>query len=169
MSLRRSTFVLLGVSVFLVVACQPAAETTEPAESAGPSAAEDREAIEALRQRESETFGAGDVDAIVELFSDDAVLMPPGEPAVVGRAAQRDWLEALYEQFAVEARYADTTLELAGDWAFEQLWFTMTLTPVEGGEATTINGHGLHVYERQADGSWRIAYDVWNSAEPAGM
>lgn len=169
MSLRKFTFLLLGAALIAVLGCQPAAEPPEPVEPTGPTAAEDRQAIDALRQRETENFSAGNVDIILQLFTDDAVLMPPGEPAVVGTAAQRDWLDAFYEQFTVGVSYHETELELAGDWAFEQLSFTMTLTPVEGGEATTMRGRGLHVYERQADGSWRIAYDVWNSTEPAGM
>lgn len=69
----------------------------------------------------------------------------------------------------MEARYDDSELELAGDWAFERLAYAMTLTPVDGGEATTMSGTGFHVYERQADGSWKIAYDIWNVGPSAEM
>lgn len=170
MSLRRYVLAVLTVPFLVALGCQPSAQSpgsADAVEPAGPTAAEDRQAIDAVRDSEVETFGAGDIDAILDLFTEDAVLMPPGEAPVVGRAAQRLWLEAFYEQGTVQNGYGDTELELAGDWAFERLSYTMTLSPVGGGEPTTMSGTGFHVYERQADGSWKIAYDIWNVGGPS--
>ena len=38
----------------------------------------------------------------------------------------------------------------------------MIVTPRAGGEAVTETFKGIHVYRRQADGSWKIAQDAWN-------
>lgn len=123
----------------------------------------DREAITAIRQRERETFSAGDRAAINELFTDDAVIMPPNEPVVIGASARDAWLEAFYRQVSVEAVYTGSTITIVGDHAYETLAFRMTITPVGGGEPTVEIGKGLHIYERQADGSWKIAVDIWNT------
>jgi len=131
--------------------------------AAADTAAADRQALTAIRQREEAAFSAGDIAAMNALFTDDALIMPPNEPAVQGSAARNAWLTALYDQVTVESTYLDAELTLAGDFAYETLVFTLAATPLAGGEPTVENGKGLHIYQRQADGSWKIALDVWNT------
>lgn len=125
------------------------------------------EAIDSIRRAEMVAFSEADVERLLGLFSEDAVVMPPGEPLVTGRAEERAWLEDLYEGFEVDARYTDSDLTLLDGVAYETLAFTMTLTPKDEGKPTSVEGKGLHIYQRQPDGSWKIVLDIWNANQPA--
>lgn len=147
-------------ALLLVAGCTPpVAEDTSAA---------DIQAINQIRERESRAFSAGDRDALNEIFAEDAVVIPPGQPTVEGVEARNAWLDDLYSQVSVEASYTDSEVTLAGDHAFERLDFVLRMTPVGGGDLVEEVGRGLHVYERQPDGSWRIMLDIWNVGPPAG-
>jgi len=53
-----------------------------------------------------------------------------------------------------------------GDWAFGRCNFTATMTPKAGGEPIFTDGKALTLYKRQADGSWKLYWDCWNSNVP---
>lgn len=127
----------------------------------------DRQAITQVRQQEITLFGAGDIDKVLAVFTDDVVIMPPNEPVLVGKEAVRSWLQEMYKQFKIEGTYTSASdLTVTGDWAFERMAITLKLTPTGGGAAVEDVGKGFHVYRRQGDGSWKIAQDIWNSDKP---
>jgi uncharacterized protein (TIGR02246 family) len=131
-------------------------------EPAGLSEA-DVNAINDVREAEMASISAGDVDAHLAVMTDDCLVMPPGGEAVVGHEAVRAWSEAFIEMFEIAGEYTGSEVVGAGDWAIENYTATLTLTPRAGGEAAMETIKGIHVYRRQADGSWKIAQDVWNS------
>lgn len=129
--------------------------------------AADREAITALREREMTLFGSGNVEDMLAVLTDDVVVMPPNEAAIVGKEAARSWFQSMIQQFKIEGTYSSASdLTINGDWAFERMAFTLKLTPTGGGAAIEDVGKGFHVYRRQSDGSWKIAQDIWNSDKP---
>jgi ketosteroid isomerase-like protein len=156
------TRLLLTVLVVLPIAgqAQPAAK---------PGAEADKQAIAKVRDQEIPALASGEPEKLLAIYSDDVVLLPPNEPAVVGKAAARTWLQGMFKQFKVEGTYSSTAdLTVSGDLAFERLAFKLKLTPVGGGAPIEETGKGLHVYKRQA-GAWKIAQDAWNTdaAPPA--
>lgn len=157
---KRMTAVAVALAV---VGCAPSTPEDTPEDTS----AADLEAIRQLHDRELEAFASGDRAAIDEVFTDDAVLMPPGEPTVEGKEERHAWLDGFYEHWSVEVSYTSAGITLAGDWAFERLDYTMSLTPAAGGETVAHDGTGVHIYERQPDGSWKIAWDIWNMNQPA--
>jgi ketosteroid isomerase-like protein len=40
--------------------------------------------------------------------------------------------------------------------------------PRGGGDARTISGNFLRIYQRQSNGEWRMTRDTFNSVPPAG-
>lgn len=155
---RSSHLVLMALS--LVAACTP-----RPAAPAGATQA-DTAAINHVRQEEVTAIATG--DTTLAYLADDAVLMPPNEPAVVGIPAARAWFGAFTGQFRATVAYTSTQVQFGGDLAVEQYTSNLTLTPVAGGEPTTEVLKGLHVYRRDAEGVWKMVQDIWNTdAAPA--
>ena len=111
-------------------------------------------------------INANDADAVLAMLTDDAVYLPPNAPAVAGKAAIRPWIEGYFT--AYRTHWVKETLELvaAGDWAMEYAAERVTDTPVDGGAALEDVCKGLIIYRRQADGTWKVAKDVWNSDRP---
>ena len=54
-------------------------------------------------------------------------------------------------------------VRVAGDWAFARGNYSVTLTPRQGGDVVTVDGKYLTVFQLQADGSWKIHRDIFNS------
>lgn len=161
---------VMAVATSLAIACAPAPD--EAVEEMAEDTVEDtREAdlttFDRMREREMVAFSEGDMATIRELFAADAVVLPPDEPAVEGIEAMAEWFAALHEAAEIDGSYQGADVTLAGDVAYEVNRFTLTVTP-EGGEAVTGMGKGVHIYRRQADGTWRIVLDIWNMDAPAG-
>jgi ketosteroid isomerase-like protein len=57
-------------------------------------------------------------------------------------------------------------VQVVGDVGIVHYTGEMTATPKKGGKPATEIIKGLHIYKRQADGSWKIAQDVWNTDAP---
>ncbi len=57
-------------------------------------------------------------------------------------------------------------VEASGDWAFVRGTYTQTVTPKAGGAATLVDGKFLAIWKRQADGSWKMYIDCFNSNVP---
>jgi len=127
----------------------------------------DLEAITALRKENVAANNAGDVSALLAQFTDDAVLLPPGQLPVRGKAALEAFSRPFHEQYDVETEQTAEEVVVAGDWAYEWGMLTGTARPLAGGEAMQADMKYLYVYERQPDGSWKIAVDIYNNNVPS--
>lgn len=143
------------------LACTPAVEDAAVSNEA------DLQAVRDVRAQEVAAINAG--DTTFAHASADIVMMPPGEPAVVGIAAARGWLQAFMAEFTADLTYATDDFVVSGDWAIEHYAGNITLTPVGGGDTMPEALKGIHIYRRQADGSWKITHDAWNFDAPPPM
>jgi ketosteroid isomerase-like protein len=129
-------------------------------------AAADVEAINQVREGEVTALATEMIDGLSAVYTDDVVFMAPNEPAVMGLQAGQEWFAGLIEQFTVTLEYTGSDVSFAGDWAIERYTGTATFTPKAEGEPLTETIKGIHIYSRQADGSWLIAQDIWNTDVP---
>ncbi|HEX9631399.1 MAG TPA: nuclear transport factor 2 family protein [Gemmatimonadales bacterium] len=160
--MRTAPSTLLISVAALTLACAPAAEMPEDTTA-------DVAAIEAVRAQEVAAITSGDTS--LAYLTDDAVVMPPGAPQVAGKAALRNWMREFMAAVTIQAAtYDQSTITVAGDWAIEHYTGTVTMMPASGGAAMTESMKGIHVYRRGADGTWKMAMDVWNTdSAPPGM
>ena len=126
----------------------------------------DQQNISQVGERELSAFSAGDIDGNLATLTQDVVMMPPNEQLLTGAAAVRSWLRSVHEQFKINARYTESQVVVAGDWAIQRYVGVGTITPKKGGRPIEERFKGIHIYQRQPDGSWRIAQDIWNSDSP---
>ena len=112
-----------------------------------------------------EAYNRGDVAAVVDIYTEDAKILPPNMEMVSGKEAiQAFWKSAM----AMGVRRLNLeTVEVGydGDLAYERGVSTVTIQP-EGGQEMTERGKYVVVLKRQADGSWKLAVDIWNSDLP---
>lgn len=137
----------LAAGIVVATACAPAP---------GPLTQADRDAIQAVSDSFVTLMRAGDREALAALYTDDAVFMPPNQPAVTGREALRQWMAA----FPAVTNFSLTNeaVEGRGDLAYVRGRYTMA---VEGMPADT--GKFIEIRRRGADGVWRLAVDIFNS------
>jgi ketosteroid isomerase-like protein len=79
---------------------------------------------------------AGEFDRLTHLYSEDAVVMPPGHPALQGRAALKSWMESFpkLSRFEVELH----EIEGEGDLAYVRGSYVMTMLTDQG----SVESHG---------------------------
>ena len=127
----------------------------------------DQTAIEAIRHEFLIAYRAGDAVRLGACFSEDAVQLPPNEPALRGRDAILRRYSAQFEQFACELTATTEEIEISGRWAFAWGAYRIVLSPKSGSATIHDNGKYLAVFQKQQDGSWRFARDTFNSDNPS--
>jgi uncharacterized protein (TIGR02246 family) len=120
-------------------------------------------AIDHVRESHVAALNAGDVDAWTGQFTEDAVQMPPHFSANAGKQAIRAWNAGFLNLFGCQFSLEVDEVRVAGQWAFERGRYTITLVPKAGGPSMDEAGKYITIYQRQADGSWKMARDIWNS------
>jgi len=124
----------------------------------------DIRAIRAMNQAYIELHPKADVDGLMEGYTDAPVLMPPGLPPVEGRAAVRASWEAFFDEVVVEkAESAMDEVIVCGDNAYFRGHYSETMRSKADRSTFVETGHFSGLAQRQADGSWKIARDMWNS------
>ena len=108
----------------------------------------------------------GDAELYLSIFTEDAVVMAPGSPAVIGKEEYRPIIEGLFGLLDLELVYTVDEVGVSGDRAFARSSFQYWMTPKEGGETTAIAGKELDIFKREADGSWKMYIECYNWDAP---
>jgi steroid delta-isomerase-like uncharacterized protein/uncharacterized protein (TIGR02246 family) len=149
--MKTINYAALLAAVFVAVAgCAPNA----------PDTAADAAAIKADAPVWFDLYNAGDADGVAALYADDGVVMAPGTPAVVGRAAIRDYIESDIEtsKAAGLTFKGDEVTEGAVDG--DTAWTKGGFSVVDASGAQVSTGKFLTVY-RRTSGQWLILRDIW--------
>ena len=154
--MRRPIF---AISAILLAAC-----TTEGQQAT--TAQVDAEAIMKLLAESDAAATAGNVDAVMALYADDAVSMPPDAPARTGKEEIRAAFVAFLEDNTVQLTSQVDEVRVSGDLAFLRVAYDETVTPKAGGEPTQYHGKWLVIMERQPDGSWKSWREMWSVYTP---
>ena len=109
---------------------------------------------------------AGDARAVAALYTEDAVEMPPNQPAARGRAA----IEAYYQkQFSdPSVKFSDFTLNhlettAAGEVGYDVGTYKQAMT-MQGKPATDSGKYAVIL--KKVGGEWKVAYAIYNSDQP---
>jgi uncharacterized protein (TIGR02246 family) len=129
----------------------------------------DKGAVDGVRTAFMKASNAGDVAGLVAFYTADAVVMAPDTPMVKGKAN----IEALHRKMMDMARVSGMTItpidtQVLGDTAIDVGTYQQTLTP-KGGTPVTDTGKYLVVLKKQADGSWKLQYEIYNSDKQVMM
>lgn len=120
--------------------------------------------IRAVSDQFTKLLIARDFEALVNLYTNDAVLMPPHHPAAHGRTAIGQWISGFPRVTAMTLGIED--IDGRADVAYVRGTYTMTLHPEGAPAAVQDQGKYLEIRRRQADGSWPVAIDTFNSDRP---
>lgn len=129
------------------------------ADDADPQA-QARKGIAEASRAFSEAYVSNDTDALKNLYSEDALLLPPGSD-VRGRDAAGQYFRwgPRYRQLAHSMTSSE--LMIRGDIAVDVGTWHSTNQRGEDPPATA-SGRYLVVWVRHSDGRWRMQYDMWH-------
>ena len=143
-------FVLVSVGLLTVAACKVA-----PAEHAAVTKAE---ATKIAEQAEA-NFTTGNVDAVMRQYADGAVMFDATHPALTtDRKVQTGWARDFVSMKPADYRVPDRQIQIVGPDAFISSGTEM-FTVAAGAARPTISARFTDVFQRQADGSWKIVHE----------
>ena len=120
-------------------------------------------AIRAVTEAFPGHMESADRGGIAELYTEDAVLMPGGAPTVRGRQAIREFMSGFPPITRMELSIDE--IDGRGDLAFVRGPFAMTMQPEGAPAPVKMVGKYIEIRQRQADGSWLISRDIFNTDE----
>jgi ketosteroid isomerase-like protein len=146
--------ILTGIHCISVVGCQS---------SPAPLSKADIRAHHAMSQEFLDRVHAKDWTGLSRMYTEDAVVMQPNQPALVGRAAIREFWASIPP--IKELRFADDGIIGEGDLVFVygRYWLVFDLPGAPSDE-----GKYLDVRSRQPDGGWKYVAEMANSSLPQG-
>jgi ketosteroid isomerase-like protein len=108
----------------------------------------------------------GDLDLYVDVYTNDAVQIPPDAAVRIGSGQIRAAIEPALTSFNIVCPIYPQEARVIGNWAFGWCDWSLSLTPKEGGATTTFDGRSIDILKRQPDGSWKFYMSCWNYEGP---
>lgn len=109
-------------------------------------------------------LNAKDAKAAAALYAEDAVLIPPGEPLVRGRAAIEEYWRGAIESGGIRDVSVQTMDALSsGSLGYETGSFVLTTNGPDG-EAVMDRGRYIELLRHEPDGRWISTHGIWNAS-----
>ncbi len=159
---------ILSTCIFLFTACQqpaeqPPAATTEPGVApapAKPDMAQIKSEIQAAENAWAAALNARDLNALMALYTDDAVSMADKAPMLVGKAAIQTAQEAEFKTMTAGKTFAFEAMDVYGDGDV----VTETGKSIYKDAAGKVTGTGKYmaVWQKR-DGKYLCLREIYNS------
>jgi ketosteroid isomerase-like protein len=151
------------MSVFAAAAIAASVAGCAPGQPSGPTLEDDIAAIMAFNERYLGSINDEDIGTLASLTTEHHVMIAPNRPPIVGKAANDEMNGKAFEEFRFDETWNPTETVVSGDLAFQSGSYSSTATPRAGGDARTIKGTFLRIYQRQRNGEWRMTRDTFNT------
>ncbi len=121
----------------------------------------DEEAITAIQANAlswAYAYNTGNVSELNELYTEDAIIMPPNDTTVVLKGAiENYWQESLNGEMS-EFFVHPVEIKVEGNTAYQASVWSARDTK----SGAMIGGNTVTVLERQTDGRWKTKLQSWN-------
>lgn len=121
--------------------------------------------VEAIGEKAEKAFVAGDVETMLQYYSDDIISMPQDHEMVRGKADLKKMTEAIMKGGFKFLSLESETLEVrsCGELIYEIGTYSQSVVMPGGTEPVAGFGKYLIVWEKQADGTLKIAVEIYNT------
>jgi uncharacterized protein (TIGR02246 family) len=125
------------------------------------------EAVAAVLARYQDALNASDTDAVMPLYAEDGVFMPPYSPSAVGAAAVRQAYDAVFKAITLTVTFKVAEIvEIGPDWAFARTNSAGTVKVHATGATSAEANQELFILRKGKDGSWKIARYSFSPTNP---
>jgi uncharacterized protein (TIGR02246 family) len=120
----------------------------------------DEDAIAALLATWLRATREGDVDAVLELMTEDVIFLVAGQPPMTGRDAFATQLRSVLREHAIDYQSTVEEVQVCGDLAYCRTRLEVIITSKHGNTPMRRSGHTLSVFRKGGDGKWRLSRDA---------
>jgi ketosteroid isomerase-like protein len=126
-----------------------------------PALAGDKSDVAARAATWEKEYNAGDLEAVVALYTPDGCRMPPNQEAVHGRDAILAQLKAGKDRGAANVKIAVTGAESNGDLGYGTGTYVVT-----GADGSHLDHGKWMLVSKKVNGTWKTECDIFNSDMP---
>lgn len=156
--MKNSKMIISGLLLALFISCgQQAVDQDAEAEK-----------LMELSSAWSKSVKDKNVEEMLSYWADDAILMSPNEPAVVGIDSLRAMVERSMKipGFEISWKPQQAYVSKGGDLGYVIFKNYMTMPVDTLGNTRTVFNKGVEIWKKQADGQWKNVVDISN-ADPS--
>jgi uncharacterized protein (TIGR02246 family) len=125
------------------------------------------EAVTALLAKYNEALNASNTDAVMPLYAEDGVFMPPYSQSAVGSAVVRKAYDAVFKAITLNVKFTIAEIvELGPGWAFARTNSAGTTTDHATGTKSAEGNQELFIFKKDHDGAWKIARYSFSPTNP---
>ncbi len=158
-----NTLVLVAFLGLFAVGCNPASESVPDSRDVD---------MEAIRQADlawSAAQASDGLDGTMSFYLDDAILLPPNRPMAIGKEAIREASAPIaLPGFSVTWQPMKIGVARSGDIGYAIGTFEGTCV-ASAGNPMPVKGKYVEIWNKQADGSWKVAADMFSSDSPTEL
>ena len=107
---------------------------------------------------------AKDVEQTIGYYSDDAIVLPPNATGAATKESIRNVWKDMFASPSLVISWQPTRVQVgkSGEMAWVRGRYELTMNDASG-KPIDDRGKYLEVWEKQTDGNWKCAADMWNS------
>ena len=123
--------------------------------------------VTALLAKYNEALNASSTDAVMPLYAEDGVFMPPYSQSAVGAAAVRKAYDAVFKAITLDVKFTIAEIvEVGSGWAFARTNSAGTTTDHATGRKSSEGNQELFIFRKDQDGAWKIARYSFSPTNP---
>jgi uncharacterized protein (TIGR02246 family) len=151
------------VSALVLTAAAPAGGVS--AQTSG--TADDEAGIRSTLASYNDALNGGMTAAVLPLYTDDGVFMPPYSQSAVGKAAVEKAYDAVFNELRFHVKFTVAELVvMAPKWAYVRTNSAGTTDHHSTGKTTAEANQELFIFKKSDDGKWRIARYSFSPTNP---
>jgi uncharacterized protein (TIGR02246 family) len=131
------------------------------------SPADNEAAIRAALSSYNDALNASSTEAVMPLYTDDGVFMPPYSQSAVGKGAVRQAYDAVFKAIALNVKFTIVELvEMSPEWAYVRTNSAGTNKVNATGTMSAEGNQELFVFHKAEDCKWKIARYSFSPTNP---
>ena len=114
--------------------------------------------VTSVLEKYEAALNASDTDAVMTLYDENGVFMPPHSQSTVGAEAVRTAYDAVFHAITLSVRFnIAEVVEMAPSWVFARTNSSGTARNHATGLTSTEGNQELFIFRKAGDGTWKIA------------
>ena len=139
----------------------------QPSDSEGIVMTPNEKAVISVLEAYSAALNASDTSAVMPLYTEDGVFMPPYSPSAIGREAVRTAYDSVFAVIKLSVKFTVAeVVEMCPGWVFARTNSAGSTVTLATGTKRAEANQELFVFHRESDGRFRIARYSFSTTNP---
>lgn len=126
-----------------------------------------QEAVTSILAEYNAALNASDTNAVMPLYAEDGVFMPPYSQSAVGLSAVKTAYDAVFKAITLNVKFEIAEMvQMAPEWIFVRTNSAGTTTTHATGAKSAEGNQELFIFRKDQGGSWKIARYSFSPTNP---